>query len=252
LFIRLKTILNLWSPPSARAPSGCGRRSWEGGCPWLVTRHSQVGCTSGKLRGQAAMSPQAAVLTREAGTGKAGLSLGIVAVRHSGCRATAHPRLRPSQAPAHPPTDPQTLLLPQGSGSRRAADPEGERGGIRRAEVTRAGFRGRPGKASGCGGGAAGGSGSCTRQHLWATQVPDLVPASSLRTVAALTSLQAVCLSRLCLLCPELSEGVRSSPLWWHPSLVKHSPQLHEWKSAPQVRRAAGQGRWGRYPDVVP
>lgn len=57
----------------------------------------------------------------------AGLSPGIVTVRHSGCRATAHPRLRPSQAPAYPPTDPPTLL-PLGSGWRRAADREKESG----------------------------------------------------------------------------------------------------------------------------
>lgn len=51
---------------------------------------------------------------------------------------------------------------------------------------------------------------------------------------------------------PELSEGVPSSPQRRHRSLVKHSPQLHEWKSAPQVSRGRRTGRARSLPHGCP
>lgn len=51
---------------------------------------------------------------------------------------------------------------------------------------------------------------------------------------------------------PELSEGVPSSLQRRPRSLVKHSPQLHEWKSAPQVSRGRRTGRAGSLPHGCP
>lgn len=132
----------------------------------MVTRHSQVGCPSGELLRLAATSPQAAVpagprpetVTGKRPAARSGLS-------PSGTAGAGRPRAHCSAPAGRPLARPQlpralgalaepawTSSCPRGSGSGRAEDPEsGARSGG--AELTRACFRGRPGRASGSGDG---------------------------------------------------------------------------------------------------
>lgn len=138
------------SPVLVTAQCLCSKRAWQAeqggrGCSWMVTRHSQVGCPSGKLLRLAATSPQAAApagpgpetVTGERPGARSGLS-------PSGTAGAGRPRAHGS-APAGRPlacphlprvigplAEPAWMLCPRGSGSGRAADPaSGARAGER-------------------------------------------------------------------------------------------------------------------------
>lgn len=121
-----------------------------------------------------------------------------------------------------------------------------ERGASGGAELTRACFRGRRGERAAAATAAAGGSGSgarvsSCRRRKFRTGFSVLASRPSLSSPDRDSSAP-----------PELSEGVPSSLQRRPRSLVKHSPQLHEWKSAPQVSRGRRTGRAGSLPHWCP
>lgn len=154
---------------------------------------------TGKLCQLAATSPQAAVPTRVSGLSPAGTA-GAGRPLARGSAPAVHPLARPQLAPQSPPGADRACTGVAPAGLRLVAScGPGKRAAIRRAELTRAGFRGRPGRASerrrrrrwrSAGPSVRRSVGRsvgerCSRQQLWATQVPDRTSASS--PLAALT-----------------------------------------------------------------